>query len=76
MPTTISFTAYDDAITLAEINSFFASVATAINGKLDRDGGTLGADLNVGAQLILNLPYATEDDEPVPLKQFQELASG
>lgn len=73
MPNTITFTEFDDAIGLAEINALFQDIATVLNGKLDRVGGVLGSDLHAGGQPIINLPYAVEDDEPVPLKQFLEL---
>ena len=76
MPNTITFTEYDDAISLEEINQFFTDVATVINGKLDRDSGAASAALDLGAFPIINIPYAVGDDEPVPLKQFQELTSG
>lgn len=73
MPNTITFTEFDDAIAIAEINALFQDIATVLNGKLDRTSGTLSTDLNAGGQPIINLPYATEDDELVPLKQFIEL---
>lgn len=57
------------------INSNFAAVETAMENTLSRDGttpNTMGADLDMNSNQIINLPEATTDTEPVRKAEFDE----
>ncbi len=58
MATTVTFTPYtdDQYITVAQLNTLFASIKTVVDGKLDVRGDTVGADLLCVGSSILNVP--------------------
>lgn len=65
-----------DASMLTSINSNNTAIENALENTLSRDGtspNTMGADLDMDGNSILNLPTATAASEPVRLDQVEEL---
>jgi hypothetical protein len=57
---------------ITTLNANFDAIETAMENTLSRDGTTpnsMGADLDMNSNRILNLPNASQDQEPVTLAQ-------
>lgn len=76
MADTITFTPKDSDsyYTLSEINSFFTSLATAINGKLDVRTPALSGALNVGNTAFQNVADGTAGTDAINVRQARSLA--
>lgn len=58
------------------INANSTAIETALENTLSRDGtspNTMGADLDMNSNNILNLPYPASDTEPVRLGDIEDL---
>jgi hypothetical protein len=67
----------NQASAIATINANNALIETALENTLSRDGtspNTMGANLDMNSNRILNLPAASADTEPVRKLEFDELA--
>lgn len=63
----------DETTAVAAINNNNSAIETALENTLSRDGSTpntMGADLDMNSNQILNLTDATTDQEPVTLSQL------
>lgn len=68
----------NDQSVVSTINSNNASIETALENTLSRDGttpNTMSADLDMNSNQILNLPAATTDTEPVRKAEFDDAIS-
>jgi hypothetical protein len=73
---TITFTPFEGAVSVTQINTLFSDIAAVLNGKLDAEDDTASDNLDLGANRVINVPYATDLTSPVPLKQFNDLTGG